>query len=43
MSFGQQGFHLLLVVSMVIFLVTGAGACGGSIAGSLRERSAFES
>ncbi|HTO09933.1 MAG TPA: TQO small subunit DoxD, partial [Candidatus Binatia bacterium] len=25
MSFGQQGFHLLLITSMVIFLVTGAG------------------
>jgi len=25
MSFGQQGFHLLLTTSMVIFLITGAG------------------
>ena len=25
MSFGQQGFHLLLITSMVIFVVTGAG------------------
>src|SRR6267143_1242871 len=25
MSFGQQGFHLLLVSSMMIFLATGAG------------------
>ncbi|PYO46479.1 MAG: hypothetical protein DMD84_25900, partial [Candidatus Rokuibacteriota bacterium] len=29
MSFGQQGFHLLLVVSMAIFLVTGAGRVWG--------------
>jgi len=29
MSFGQQGFHLLLVTSMVIFLVTGAGRLWG--------------
>jgi PQQ-dependent catabolism-associated beta-propeller protein len=29
MSFGQQGFHLLLVVSMVIFLVSGAGRVWG--------------
>ena len=25
MSFGQQGFHVLLITSMVIFLITGAG------------------
>jgi uncharacterized membrane protein YphA (DoxX/SURF4 family) len=25
MSFGQQGFHVLLITSMVIFLMTGAG------------------
>ena len=25
MTFGQQGFHVLLITSMVIFLVTGAG------------------
>jgi thiosulfate dehydrogenase [quinone] large subunit len=25
MTFGQQGFHLLLITSMVIFLVAGAG------------------
>jgi PQQ-dependent catabolism-associated beta-propeller protein len=29
MSFGQQGFHLLLTTSMVIFLVTGAGRVWG--------------
>jgi len=29
MSFGQQGFHLLLITSMVIFLVTGAGRLWG--------------
>jgi uncharacterized membrane protein YphA (DoxX/SURF4 family) len=29
MSFGQQGFHLLLITSMVIFLVTGAGRLFG--------------
>jgi PQQ-dependent catabolism-associated beta-propeller protein len=29
MSFGQQGFHLLLVVSMAMFLVTGAGRVWG--------------
>ena len=29
MSFGQQGFHLLLITSMVIFLVTGAGRLAG--------------
>jgi thiosulfate dehydrogenase [quinone] large subunit len=29
MSFGQQGFHLLLITSMVIFLVTGAGRAWG--------------
>src|SRR6266550_1692274 len=29
MSFGQQGFHLLLVTSMMILLVTGAGRVWG--------------
>ena len=29
MSFGQQGFHLLLITSMIIFLVTGAGRLWG--------------
>src|SRR5213593_466839 len=29
MSFGQQGFHLLLTVSMLIFLATGAGRVWG--------------
>lgn len=29
MSFGQQGFHLLLITSMVIFIVTGAGRLWG--------------
>jgi uncharacterized membrane protein YphA (DoxX/SURF4 family) len=29
MSFGQQGFHLLLITSMLIFLVTGAGRVWG--------------
>ena len=29
MSFGQQGFHVLLITSMVIFLMTGAGRLGG--------------
>jgi hypothetical protein len=29
MSFGQQGFHLLLITSMVIFLVAGAGRVWG--------------
>ena len=29
MSFGQQGFHLLLTTSMVIFLMTGAGRLWG--------------
>jgi len=29
MTFGQQGFHLLLITSMVIFLVTGAGRLWG--------------
>jgi len=29
MSFGQQGFHLLLITSMVIFLMTGAGRLWG--------------
>jgi PQQ-dependent catabolism-associated beta-propeller protein len=30
MSFGQQGFHLLLTTSMIIFLVTGAGRAWGA-------------
>jgi thiosulfate dehydrogenase [quinone] large subunit len=29
MSFGQQGFHVLLVTSMVIFIGTGAGRVWG--------------
>ena len=29
MSFGQQGFHLLLITSMVVFIVTGAGRLWG--------------
>jgi thiosulfate dehydrogenase [quinone] large subunit len=29
MTFGQQGFHLLLITSMVIFLVAGAGRTWG--------------
>lgn len=29
MSFGQQGFHLLLITSMTIFLVAGAGRVWG--------------
>jgi len=29
MSFGQQGFHLLLITSMIIFLVAGAGRVWG--------------
>ena len=29
MSFGQQGFHLMLVVSMVIFIGSGAGRVWG--------------
>jgi len=29
MSFGQQGFHLLLTVSMMMFLATGAGRVWG--------------
>ena len=29
MSFGQQGFHLLLITSMVLFLVTRAGRVWG--------------
>ena len=29
MTFGQQGFHLLLISSMIIFLVTGAGRAWG--------------
>ena len=29
MTFGQQGFHLLLITSMVMFLVAGAGRAWG--------------
>jgi len=29
MTFGQQGFHVLLITSMVIFLMTGAGRLWG--------------
>jgi thiosulfate dehydrogenase [quinone] large subunit len=29
MSFGQQGFHVLLITSMLIFLMTGAGRLWG--------------
>jgi hypothetical protein len=29
MSFGQQGFHVLLITSMVLFLVTRAGRVWG--------------
>jgi hypothetical protein len=29
MSFGQQGFHVLLVTSMVVFLGAGAGRAWG--------------
>jgi hypothetical protein len=29
MSFGQQGFHLLLTTSMILFLVTRAGRVWG--------------
>ena len=35
MSFGQQGFHLLLVTSMIIFLGTRAGRLWGLDAGLL--------
>jgi PQQ-dependent catabolism-associated beta-propeller protein len=38
MSFGQQGFHLLLVTSMLIFLVTGAGRTWGLDAWLSRAR-----
>jgi len=37
MSFGQQGFHLLLVTSMVIFLGAGAGRAWGLDALLLRR------
>ena len=30
MTFGQQGFHLLLITSMIIFLVNGAGRFWGA-------------
>jgi thiosulfate dehydrogenase [quinone] large subunit len=29
MSFGQQGFHVLLLTSMIIFIITGAGRFWG--------------
>ena len=29
MTFGQQGFHLMLITSMIIFLVAGAGRAWG--------------
>ena len=38
MSFGQQGFHLLLTTSMVIFLITGAGRRWGLDAWLSRTR-----
>ena len=38
MSFGQQGFHLLLITSMVIFLITGAGRRWGLDAWLSRTR-----
>jgi thiosulfate dehydrogenase [quinone] large subunit len=37
MSFGQQGFHLLLVTAMVVFLVTRAGRAWGLDAVLLRR------
>jgi hypothetical protein len=37
MSFGQQGFHVLLVTSMVIFIGAGAGRAFG-IDAILRRR-----
>jgi len=37
MSFGQQGFHLLLVTSMVIFIGAGAGRAWGLDALLLRR------
>ena len=37
MSFGQQGFHLLLVTSMVIFIGAGAGRAWGIDAWLLRR------
>lgn len=37
MSFGQQGFHLLLVTSMVIFIGAGAGRAWGVDAVLLRR------
>lgn len=37
MSFGQQGFHLLLVTSMVIFIGAGAGRVWGLDAQLLRR------
>jgi thiosulfate dehydrogenase [quinone] large subunit len=42
MSFGQQGFHLLLITSMILFLVTRAGRVwgldGGLLARAPRQR-----
>jgi PQQ-dependent catabolism-associated beta-propeller protein len=38
MSFGQQGFHVLLITSMVIFLITGAGRRWGLDAWLSRAR-----
>jgi uncharacterized membrane protein YphA (DoxX/SURF4 family) len=40
MSFGQQGFHVMLVTSMLIFLGTGAGRVWGLDA-LLRRRAGF--
>jgi thiosulfate dehydrogenase [quinone] large subunit len=40
MTFGQQGFHLLLTTSMVIFLVARAGRCFGLDALVLRRAGA---
>src|SRR5262245_32210713 len=37
MSFGQQGFHLLLVTSMVIFMGAGAGRTRGLDAALIRR------
>src|SRR5437660_6635028 len=38
MSFGQQGFHVLLVTSMIVFLFTRAGRTWGIDAWLLRRR-----
>ena len=37
MTFGQQGFHLLLITSMIMFLVAGAGRAWGLDAVLLRR------